>query len=134
MTLGSNDLDKARSFYSALLGRIGDKEPMRLEDGFTLHGTGPGKPAIAVVNPYDGKAATVGNGMMVALAVDARDKVSALHAKALELGGTCEGKPGVRGNEGPQAFYGAYFRDPRRQQALRLQDRPEIVSATSPVR
>lgn len=111
VTLGSNDLDKARSFYSALLGSIGGKELMRLEDGFTLYGTGPGKPAIAVVSPYDGKAATVGNGMMVALAVDARDKVGALHAKALELGGTCEGKPGVRGNEGPQAFYGAYFRD-----------------------
>ena len=31
--------------------------------------------------------------------------------KALELGGSCEGPPGVRGEEGPDAFYGAYFRD-----------------------
>ena len=111
VTLGSNDLDKARSFYGALLGTIGAKELMRLDHGFTLYGTGFGKPAVALVKPYDGKAATAGNGMMVALAVDGRDKVDALHAKALELGGTCEGKPGVRGEEGPQAFYGAYFRD-----------------------
>jgi len=33
-------------------------------------------------------------------------------AKALELGGSCEGPPGVRGDDGEQAFYAAYFRDP----------------------
>jgi predicted lactoylglutathione lyase len=49
---------------------------------------------------------------MLAIPLDARAKVDALHAKALELGGTCDGPPGVRGDEGPQAFYGAYFRDP----------------------
>ncbi len=110
-TLGSKGLAMARSFYSALLGTIGAKELMRLDHGFTLYGTSLGKPAVALVKPYDGKTATVGNGVMVALAVDGRDKVDALHAKALALGGTCEGKPGVRGDEGPQAFYGAYFRD-----------------------
>jgi catechol 2,3-dioxygenase-like lactoylglutathione lyase family enzyme len=111
VTVGTNNLDKARTFYSALLGTIGAKELMRMESGFTMYGTGFGKPAVCVTKPFDGKAATVGNGTMIALVVDARDKVDALHAKALELGGTCEGKPGVRGNEGPQAFYGAYFRD-----------------------
>jgi predicted lactoylglutathione lyase len=49
---------------------------------------------------------------MASLVVDSRAKVDALHAKALELGGSCEGPPGVRGDEGPGAFYGAYFRDP----------------------
>jgi len=48
---------------------------------------------------------------MAAIVVDSRAKVDALHAKALELGGSCEGAPGVRGDEGEQAFYGAYFRD-----------------------
>ena len=47
-----------------------------------------------------------------AIVLDSRDKVDALHAKALELGGTDEGAPGLRSPEGPQAFYGAYFRDP----------------------
>ena len=48
---------------------------------------------------------------MVALVVDAREKVDRLHAKALELGGSDEGSPGLRGPEGDRAFYGAYFRD-----------------------
>ncbi|MGE3917416.1 MAG: VOC family protein, partial [Hyphomicrobiaceae bacterium] len=40
-----------------------------------------------------------------------RANVDAIHAKALALGGNDEGKPGLRGPNGPQAFYGAYFRD-----------------------
>ena len=50
-------------------------------------------------------------GNMVALVLKERRQVDALYAKALALGGTDEGAPGVRGPEGPQAFYGAYFRD-----------------------
>ena len=84
---------------------------MKFDSGFTMYGTDLGKPALAVTPPHDGKAATVGNGVMPALVVDSRDKVDALHAKALELGGSCEGAPGLRSEEGPQAFYGAYFRD-----------------------
>ncbi len=61
-----------------------------------------------MAKPHDGNAATVGNGMMVALAVDSQEKVNALHAKALELGGTDEGAPGPRGDSG---FYAGYFRD-----------------------
>ncbi len=49
---------------------------------------------------------------MAAMGLKDRAQVDAFHAKALELGGLCEGPPGVRGEDGPQAFYGAYFRDP----------------------
>lgn len=111
VTIGTNNLDKARAFYGALLGTIGAKELMRLESGLTMFGVGFDKPAVCVTKPYDGKAASVGNGMMIALVVDTRAKVDALHAKAMTLGGTDEGKPGLRGDEGPQAFYAAYFRD-----------------------
>ncbi len=111
VTIGTNDLDKARAFYGALLGTIGATELFRMESGLTMYGTGFDKPAVCVTKPYDGRPATVGNGMMVALAVDARPKVDALHAKALALGGADEGKPGLRGPEGPQAVYAAYFRD-----------------------
>ena len=48
---------------------------------------------------------------MAAIVVDARAKVDGVHAKAIALGGTCEGPPGVRGDEGDQAFYAACFRD-----------------------
>jgi predicted lactoylglutathione lyase len=68
----------------------------------------PDKPGIGVCKPYDGKPATAGNGMMVALAVDSPEKVQRLYSLALERGGSDEGAPGKRfGN-----FYAAYFRDP----------------------
>ena len=111
VTVGTNDLDKARAFYEALLGPIGAKELMRFESGATIFGPSFSEPSLCVLKPFDGNAATVGNGMMVAFSAGSRAKVDALHAKALQLGGTCEGKPGLRGPDGPQAFYGAYFRD-----------------------
>ena len=114
VTLGTNDLAKAREYYDALLGSIGAKRLMEFPDeigGFTLWGTGWGSPGIALTRPYNGNAAVAGNGNMVAIVMDSRDKVDALHARALELGGSDEGAPGVRGEEGPRAFYGAYFRD-----------------------
>lgn len=113
-TLGSNDMARARAFYDALLGTIGGKRLMEFGDdlgGFTMWGTGMTSPGIAVTKPYDGEPARAGNGNMLAIALDTRAKVDALHARALELGGGDEGAPGVRGEEGPQAFYGAYFRD-----------------------
>ena len=113
-TLGTNKIAAAEGFYDALLGSIGAARIMEFGDdlgGFTMWGTSWDKPGLAVTNPYDKNTATIGNGSMIALTVDTRAKVDALHAKALELGGSCEGPPGVRGDEGPQAFYGAYFRD-----------------------
>ncbi|HEX8622678.1 MAG TPA: VOC family protein [Allosphingosinicella sp.] len=112
VTLGSDDLDRSRAFYDALFGEIGATRLMQMESGFTLYGTGWGKPGVAVTRPYDGKPAVAGNGNMVSLVVDRREKVDRLHARALELGASDEGPPGVRGEEGERAFYGAYFRDP----------------------
>jgi len=114
VTLGTDDIDRARAFYDALLGDLGAKRMMEFPDdqgGFTLWGTGMAAPGIAVTRPYDGEAAHRGNGHMVAMPMDTRARVDAVHARAIELGGTCEGPPGLRGEEGPQAFYAAYFRD-----------------------
>ena len=112
VTLGTNDLDRARAFYDALLGEIGGKRLMEFPpNGFTLYGTGFGKPGIAVTRPYDGKPAERGNGNMIALVMDSRERVDSFHARAIGLGGTDEGPPGLRGPEGDRAFYGAYFRD-----------------------
>ena len=114
-TIGTNDLDRARGFYDALFGSIGAKRMMEFPNGFTLYGTGLGPPGSRGHSAYNGKAAGSGNGTMVAIVMDSRDKVDAFYAKALELGGTDEGPPGLRGPEGDSAFYGAYFRDPGRQ-------------------
>ena len=111
VTVGTNDLDKARTFYMQLLGVLGAKELRRFESGATIIGPSFEQPSVCVLKPFDGKPATVGNGMMVSFSAGSRAKVDALHAKALSLGGRDEGKPGVRGPDGPHAFYGAYFRD-----------------------
>jgi catechol 2,3-dioxygenase-like lactoylglutathione lyase family enzyme len=115
VTLGTNDLDRSRAFYDALLAQLGAKRIMEFgEDagGFTMWGESWDKPGIAVTRPYNREAASAGNGNMAALVVDSRNKVDGLYANAMSLGATDEGAPGVRGDEGPQAFYGAYFRDP----------------------
>jgi catechol 2,3-dioxygenase-like lactoylglutathione lyase family enzyme len=112
VTLGTDDLERSRAFYDALFAELGASRLMELDSGFTLYGTGWGKPGVAVTRPYDGEPARAGNGNMVSLVVDARDKVDRLHSRALELGGRDEGAPGLRGPEGDRAFYGAYFRDP----------------------
>lgn len=106
VTLGTNNLDEAAAFYDALLGMLGAKRVMEA-DTFVAWSTGAGKPALSITRPADGNAATVGNGVMVALGVDSREKVDALHAKALELGGKDEGAPGPRIDN----FYAGYFRD-----------------------
>ena len=112
VTVGTNHIEKARAYYDALLGSIGATRLLEFDHGFTLYGTGWGAPGLAVTPPYDKRPATVGNGCMVAMVMDTRDKVDTFHARALELGGSDEGAPGLRGPEGDQAFYGAYFRDP----------------------
>ena len=111
VTLGSNDLDRARSFYDQLMPVMGAGRMMEFGDNFTMYGVGMGKPGIAVCKPYDGSSATAGNGNMAAIACDSRARVDAFYNKAIELGGSDEGPPGVRGEEGDQAFYGAYVRD-----------------------
>ena len=115
VTLGSDNMPRARAFYDELLGStIGSKRIMEFGDdmgGFTMWGSGFDKPGLAVTNPYNQQPAVAGNGNMAAIAAGSRANVDKLHAKALELGGTCEGPPGVRGEEGPDAFYGADFRD-----------------------
>jgi len=112
VTLGSNDLAKARAYYDALFGAIGVGRMMEFGENFTMYGANWGTPGVAITKPYNGAAATAGNGNMTAIVMDSRDKVDTFYNKAIELGGSDEGPPGVRGEEGPQAFYGAYFRDP----------------------
>ena len=107
VTLGTNDIEKAAGFYDALLGEIGAGRLMETET-FIAWAVSPRAPAVSVIKPFDGNPATVGNGVMVALAMDSKEKVDALHEKALELGGQDEGAPGPRGDG---SFYGGYFRD-----------------------
>ena len=107
VTIGTNDLERSAAFYDELLSVFGAQRFMENER-LVAWSAGEGKPGIGVCKPFDGKPATVGNGMMVSLPASGPDQVKAIHAKALELGGTDEGAPGPLFGQ----FYGAYFRDP----------------------
>ena len=106
VTLGTSDMQRSAKFYDELLGELGATRFMDTEK-FIAWAVDPSQPSVAITKPFDGEAATVGNGVMVALTVDSKEKVDALHAKALALGGADEGAPGPRGD----GFYAGYFRD-----------------------
>ncbi len=106
VTRGTNDFPTAVAFYDELLGKLGAKRVFET-DRAVAWGTSMAAPSLGVCKPFDGKAATRGNGTMVALAVDSKQKVDDMYALAMKLGGTDEGKPGPRGD----GFYAAYWRD-----------------------
>jgi len=108
VTLGTNQFDKAVAFYDELFATIGAGRFLANEQ-FVAWTTSPEQPGISITHPFDGQPATVGNGTMVAIILDSIDKVDAFYKKAIELGATCEGKPGPRGEM--SGFYAAYFRD-----------------------
>jgi predicted lactoylglutathione lyase len=104
--LGTNDLKRAAAYYDKLLAEVGAKRIMDFGT-FIVWGTGKGKAALAITEPYNKMPATVGNGVMVAFDVGEPARVDAMYKKAIEFGGTDEGPPGPRGDD----YYGAYFRD-----------------------
>ena len=106
VTLGTNDLPRAAGFYDALLAEIGAKRLMDFGRGHAW-GVTMDKPALALMKPFDGQPATVGNGAMAAIVVDSREKVDRPYRRALELGGADAGPAGPRG----EGFYAGYFRD-----------------------
>lgn len=112
VTLGTNDLQGNAPFYDALAKEMGVDRMMDF-DSFIAWGEPGGAAGVALTKPFDGQAATVGNGTMVALEAEDPEQVARLHAIALENGGTDEGAPGPRGEAGADGltFYAAYFRD-----------------------
>jgi catechol 2,3-dioxygenase-like lactoylglutathione lyase family enzyme len=107
VTVGTNDLPRAAKFYDALAAEMGTGRMMEF-DSFIAWGTPGGGCGIAATKPFDGQAATVGNGTMVAIEARDQDQVQRLYDIALANGGTDEGAPGARGD----GFYAGYFRDP----------------------
>lgn len=107
ITVGTNKFEEALPFYDELMLQFGEKRLWQTES-MAAWGNSRDEPAFCLAIPHDKNSATVGNGTMVAFKVISAQQVDLVHAKALELGGRCDGKPGPRGNSG---FYGGYFRD-----------------------
>ena len=109
ITLGTNDLPRAKRFYDAVMPCLG--HVLRYQDELEV-GYGPpvGRARLWVTKPYNEAPATVGNGSMPAFDAPSRAAVDAFHSAGLAHGGRDEGAPGLR----PYAplFYACYLRDP----------------------
>lgn len=115
VTVGVDDIARAKRFYTAFLPALG----YELQEGpeglsFALPvppGQSPVLPDFYVKHPFDGRAASAGNGSMVAFQARNQKQVRDIHAAALIAGGSDEGQPGFRASYGPR-FYVGYLRDP----------------------
>jgi catechol 2,3-dioxygenase-like lactoylglutathione lyase family enzyme len=107
VSLGTNDLARARTFYDPVLGLLGlrliEAKPRAL-----LYGTG--EVLFSVEIPADGKPASAGNGVHVAFAARSRKMVDAFHATGLAHGGADAGAPGLRAYD--PHYYAAFLYDP----------------------
>jgi catechol 2,3-dioxygenase-like lactoylglutathione lyase family enzyme len=109
VTLGTNDMERARRFYDAVMAVLGHPT-MFAAPQVTAYGT-PTGPKLFLLPPFDGQEARPGNGVHAAFKVDSRATVDEFHRTALAHGGTDEGPPGLRPHYHPN-YYGAYVRDP----------------------
>ena len=116
VTVGANDIERAKRFYNAFLPALGyglEEGPEGLSYALPERSDLPvALPEFYVKPPYNGEAASNGNGAMVAFELPGQADVRALHAAAVAAGGSDEGAPGFRPDYGPR-FYVAYLRDPQ---------------------
>ena len=107
--IGTNNLERAKTFYDALLGTLG-VPPARIDGHRIFYMTPTG--VFCVTEPIDGEPACHANGGTIGFAAKSSDEADAWHAAGLAQGGVAiEDPPGVR--EGAVGkMYLAYLRDP----------------------
>ena len=106
ITLGTNNLDKARNFYDKVLAPLGLKRLRDMDHG-SMYGVDA--PEFMVLKPRDGKPATVGNGLTIGFRAPTRKAIDEFYKIALKEGGKDEGPPGLR--DFVPNLYAAYVRD-----------------------
>ena len=107
VTIGTNNLSKARAFYDRVLAPLGYKRLTDLGENGSIWGESA--PEFFVLTPANGQPATYANGGTVSFLAPSRSAVAAFHQAALAAGGIDEGAVGPRG-WAPNAFAG-YARD-----------------------
>src|SRR5882724_7412075 len=95
VTLGTSNLKRAAEFYDAIAKEMGVGRIME-SDTFIAWGAPGGAAGIGLTKPFDGKPASVGNGVMAALAAKDKAQVDRIYEVAMRLGGQDEGAPGER--------------------------------------
>ena len=116
--IGTNDLEKAKSFYDAVLGTLG-VAPATVDRHRIFYRTPTG--VFSVSKPINGEPATVANGGTIGFACKSGEQADAWHAAGLAHGGTtCEDPPGLR-DGAVGKLYLAYLRDPDGNKICALQ-------------
>jgi catechol 2,3-dioxygenase-like lactoylglutathione lyase family enzyme len=107
--IGTNDLDRAKTFYDALLGTLG-VPPAKVDGHRIFYFTKSGVFGVSI--PINGQPATHANGGTIGFACASPELADAWHAAGIAHGGrSCENPPGVRDGAAGK-FYIAYLRDP----------------------
>ena len=128
VTLGADDMARARRFYAALLPALNyefSEGPEGLSFALPVApGDRPVHPEIYVKPTFDGRPASAGNGSMIALEAASQSQVRELHAAALAAGGSDEGAPGFRAAYSAN-FYVGYLRDPQGNKIALFSSNPD---------
>ncbi|MEM7718214.1 MAG: VOC family protein [Pseudomonadota bacterium] len=128
VSVGADDMARAKQFYSAFLPALGyglEEGPEGLSWALPVRpDQSTAQPEFYVKPPFDGAAASAGNGAMIAFETRDQAQVRALHAAALAAGGSDEGAPGFRAAYGPR-FYVAYLRDPQGNKIALFSSNPD---------
>jgi catechol 2,3-dioxygenase-like lactoylglutathione lyase family enzyme len=115
VTVGTNDIERAAAFYDAVLTPLGLRQRAVVPDGGSIARCWVAEshrlPRFYVYEPFDGAAASAGNGAMVAFEAASDVAVDSAYAAGISAGGIDAGKPGPRLHYGA-GYYGAYLRDP----------------------
>jgi catechol 2,3-dioxygenase-like lactoylglutathione lyase family enzyme len=107
IVIGSNDLERARSFYDATFNALGGKPGEMDARGRLIYAHDGGR--LMITAPIDGKPATVANGGTIGIAASSADHVLAWHEAGTRHGGRAiESSPAER----PNGAFVAYLRDP----------------------
>ncbi|WP_349631460.1 VOC family protein [Bradyrhizobium sp. BR 10289] len=107
MSVGTNDVRRARAFYDPLMALIGFRV-LKSSDRSVHYGASD--IVFSLETPADGQPASAGNGVHVAFQAPDRETVRRFHATALAHGGHDEGAPGIREQYNAN-YYGAFVRD-----------------------
>ncbi len=111
-TVGTADMARAVEFYDAVFRTLRVSRAPNWTEGWAGWGGSYDEGySFWVCHPFDGRAPTPGNGMMIAFRGENEAQVHAFHTAALQHGGSDEGAPGTRPYYEP-SFYVAYVRDP----------------------
>ena len=108
ISIGTNQLDDACSFYDKVLATIGATRKLEIPGLAVAYGKA--FPEFWVNSPLNQEQATTGNGTHIAFLAASKEAVQKFYIAALEAGATADGEPGLRPEYGP-GYYGCFVKD-----------------------